>query len=115
MKTVTTLALTAALAFVTMAPAFAQQPRPCAGGQHVCETAHKAPVKSKTKISPRVGNSARNGAPFVRSANSRVAAPPKGHEYRVVKDYLVVSDTRSKKIQRIVGPVSEYQGGAARQ
>ncbi|TRW99375.1 hypothetical protein FNJ84_01490 [Paracoccus sp. M683] len=52
---------------------------------------------------PRVGDSGRSGQPIERARNSRFDAPPRGQEYRVVDEHLVLVDSNSKQIVTVLG------------
>lgn len=125
------VALTASLAMI--APASFAQPRndrPCAPGQRNCtqpapsghsasrsgpqnppratEARRPAPQaqRAQHREAPRIGHSARGGQPFQRAPDSRFNAPPRGQEYRVVNDHLVLVDSRTLKIVSIIGLLS---------
>lgn len=132
----TPLAATFAMASLTAAHAQPKDQPPCPRDQQHCEqpqprensekqdnhtreqparqTRHEQPQRQQPKVAeneghaPRAGDSSRSGRPFERAANSRVSAPPRGQEYRVVDDYLVLSDSDSQKIVNVVGPVSNF-------
>lgn len=53
----------------------------------------------------RLGDSGREGRPFQRSGNSRYEPAPRGQEYRVIRDQLVLVDQKSKRIVSILGPI----------
>lgn len=55
---------------------------------------------------PRIGDSGRGGQGFQRASNSRFKAPPRGQEYRVVNEHLVLVDSRTLKIVTVVGLLS---------
>lgn len=65
----------------------------------------KSQGKSATKTSakPKVGGSAKGGKAFQQGKNSRFSNPPKGQEYRVVDDYLVLADKNTLKVISVVG------------
>ncbi|MFE3837250.1 hypothetical protein [Pseudogemmobacter sonorensis] len=52
---------------------------------------------------PRAGDNGRNGQPFQRATNSRFKAPPRGQEYRVVNEHLVLIDSDTLKIVTVLG------------
>lgn len=62
--------------------------------------AEPAPSRPNT---PRVGEPARNGQPFMRAGNSRFKAPPRGQEYRVVNEHLVLVDSQTLRIVTVLG------------
>lgn len=100
------------LAFAPMT--FAQSPSAvCKAGDIACEQGQKTSSKDKTTLkatasvkakAPKVGQSAKAGQSYQRSTNSRLSAPPKGQEYRVVNDEIVLADTKTKKIVKVLGP-----------
>ncbi len=51
----------------------------------------------------RVGDSARDARPFRPGRDSRVAPAPRGQEYRVIGDRLVLVDPSSQRILSVVG------------
>lgn len=53
--------------------------------------------------SPRPGENARSGRPFQRADNSRFNAPPRGQEYRVVNEHLVLVDSDTLKVVTVLG------------
>ncbi len=81
-------------------------------GEHKPRPAEAPPRNAKGKHAPdgrkalRVGDSIRDGRPFQRAANSRFAAPPRGQEYRVVHDQVVLVDQKTKRIAQILGPAN---------
>lgn len=54
---------------------------------------------------PRPGDNGRDARPFVRAENSRFAPAPRGQEYRVIRDQLVLVDQKTKRIVSVLGPV----------
>ncbi|RWR12284.1 hypothetical protein [Paenirhodobacter populi] len=70
-------------------------------------TTQKAASKSAT-TAPKVGDSAKGGQTFQRASNSRVAAQDSAHEYRVVNSSLVLVNRKSLKIEKVLGPVSQF-------
>ncbi|MFT4012617.1 MAG: hypothetical protein QM682_04260 [Paracoccus sp. (in: a-proteobacteria)] len=54
---------------------------------------------------PRLGESGRDGRVFKRAGNSRYAPAPRGQEYRVIRDQLVLVDKKTKRILSILGPL----------
>jgi len=90
-------------------PATRAEAANCTPGQAKCQQA--AAPSSKTvqnQSAPKIGDSAKSGKAFVRAANSRVSAPPSGQEYRVVKNNLVLMTTKTGKIAKVLGPISNY-------
>lgn len=63
----------------------------------VAETRHKV---------PRIGDNGRGGQNFHRAQNSRFKAPPRGQEYRVVNEHLVLVDSKTLRIVTVVGLLS---------
>ncbi len=53
--------------------------------------------------SPRAGDNGKNGRPYQRAKNSRFKEPPRGQEYRVVNDHLVLVDSRTSKVVSVLG------------
>lgn len=120
------LATTLAASLAT-APAGMAQPRDqshCPPGQRNCTQQHHQPgqgghrtaprtwqhaeaprqaPRAAHREAPRVGQSARGGQPFHRAHNSRFRAPPRGQEYRVVNDHLVLVDSRTLKVVTVLG------------
>lgn len=60
----------------------------------------------KSHAAPKIGASGRQGKPFQRTSDSRFAAPPKGQDYRVVNDHLVLVNKDTLKIVTVVGLLS---------
>ena len=75
-----------------------QAPRPPAPRAHVQAPRHPAP--------PRIGQRAHNAREFTRQQRSRFKAPPRGQEYRVMNDHLVLVDQRSLQVMSVVGLLS---------
>lgn len=71
--------------------------------------AASAPQKA-AHAAPRAGDSARAGKPFQRAAASRFKAPPRGQEYRVVGDHLVLADQKTLQVITVLGLVSALTG-----
>lgn len=63
----------------------------------------QAAPRRDNRPAPHAGASARNGQPFQRAPGSRFAAPPRGQEYRVVNEHLVLVDSRSQNIVTVLG------------
>lgn len=61
------------------------------------ETRHKA---------PRIGDNGRGGQVFHRAHNSRFKVPPRGQEYRVINEHLVLVDSKTLRIITVVGLLS---------
>lgn len=85
------------------------------------DTRHLAPERSRhdqqsrkevrqsrgdERRAPRIGDDAREGQAYLRGKDSRLAAPPRGQEYRVLRDQIVLVDQKTKRIVNVVGPVS---------
>lgn len=75
-----------------------QQGQQQKGQKHQAQNSGKKSAKA-----PKVGSSGRDGKPFQRSSGSRFSAPPKGQEYRVVNDHLVLVNKDTLKIVTVVG------------
>ncbi|UFM67444.1 DUF1236 domain-containing protein (plasmid) [Paracoccus sp. MA] len=94
------------------APPSKDAPRKAKRSEHKPRPAEAPPRNAKGKHAPegrkalRVGDSIRDGRPFQRAANSRFAAPPRGQEYRVVHDQVVLVDQKTKRIVQILGPAN---------
>lgn len=69
-------------------------------------TAQQAAPRRDNRPMPKAGASARGGQPFQRAAGSRISAPPRGQEYRVVNEHLVLVDSRSQNIVTVLGLLS---------
>lgn len=67
------------------------------------EAKGKPPTEGRKAL--RLGDSARDGRAFQRAGNSRYAPAPRGQEYRVVRDQLVLVDQKTKRIVSILGPI----------
>ncbi|MDP3339230.1 hypothetical protein [Frigidibacter sp.] len=66
--------------------------------------AQKAPEHNQKRIaSPRAGDNGKNGRPYQRAKGSRFKEPPRGQEYRVVNDHLVLVDNRTSKVVSVLG------------
>lgn len=69
--------------------------------------AGKAPAhKAVPHKGPQVGDSGHRGKPFHRASNSRFKAPPRGQEYRVLDDRLVLVDKDTLKVVAVLGLLS---------
>ncbi len=55
---------------------------------------------------PKIGDSGHKGQPSRQAGNSRFKAPPRGQEYRVVNDRLVLVDKDTLKIVAVLGLLS---------
>lgn len=75
-----------------------QQGQQQKGQKHQAQNSGKKSAKA-----PKVGSNGRDGKPFQRSSGSRFSAPPKGQEYRVVNDHLVLVNKDTLKIVTVVG------------
>lgn len=71
-------------------------------------TASQKTAPKTTAAAPKVGDSAKSGQSFQRAKNSRVAAPDSAHEYRVVNSSLVLVNRKSLKIEKVLGPLSQF-------
>lgn len=110
------------LASVPMADAQSRNAAQCPRGQERCTVEGQgrpnapAPGQSnagrkddraqENRRAPRAGEHARSGQPFHRAANSRFRAPPRGQEYRVVNEHLVLVDSSTLKIVSVLGLLS---------
>jgi len=65
--------------------------------------AQKRPEPQQRIASPRAGDNGKNGRPYQRAKNSRFKEPPRGQEYRVVNDHLVLVDSRTSKVVSVLG------------
>lgn len=63
-------------------------------------------ARHKALPAPHVGDSARGAQRFERAAHSRLKAPPKGEEYRVVNGHLVLVNSNTLRIISDVGLLS---------
>lgn len=85
------------------------QVQPCPAGTKACVAPIGTPPKATPaqvvppKHAPKPGASGRDGHPFQRAANSRFPAPPKGQQYRVVQDNLVLVDSKTMTIVKVLG------------
>lgn len=71
--------------------------------------APKAPVRIETKKArkgPRIGDHARGGKVFQHSKYKKVKAPPRGQEYRIIDDRVVLVNKDTLRIIAIIGMVS---------
>ncbi len=86
------------------------QPRPQgqqAGQNHRPQGGHGDVNRAQNDHrAPRVGDSGRQGRPFQQASNSRFAPPPRGQEYRVLNDRLVLVDKTTLAIVSVLGLVS---------
>lgn len=78
--------------------------RPGAAPRHDTR-AHGKAVQTRPKA-PRIGDTGRGSQAFHRAQASRFKAPPRGQEYRVVNDHLVLVDSRTLRIVSVVGLLS---------
>lgn len=85
----------------------------CLPGSKACSApVSSAPAKATTKnatktaqvkLPPKPGASGRDGRPFQQASNSRFPTPPKGQQYRVVQDNLVLVDSKTMTIIKVLG------------
>lgn len=61
---------------------------------------------SQTAAAPKIGDSASGKPRFTPPASGKVAAAPKGREYRVVNDRVVLVDSSTARIVQIIGALS---------
>lgn len=52
---------------------------------------------------PRAGESGKHGQRFERAGSSRFKAPPRGQEYRVINEHLVLVDSNTLKVVTVLG------------
>ncbi|WP_313352311.1 hypothetical protein [Paracoccus sp. (in: a-proteobacteria)] len=64
--------------------------------------------KHQAHVTPAIGQSAANAKPFQRAQNSRFASPPRGQEYRVLNDHLVLVDQKTLEVVAVVGLLSAF-------
>lgn len=69
--------------------------------------AHNVPGRPHPQFSVHPGHSAAKGRPFQRGKHSRFNAPPRGQEYRVINDHLVLADSRTLKVVAVLGLMNE--------
>lgn len=112
-----TLTLTAASAGLAQARVTVD----CAPGQRSCvqqepqqqranaprqDAQGATPSTRRDTPAPRIGESGRSGQHFQRAQNSRFNTAPRGQEYRVVNDHLVLVHSRTLAIVSVVGLLS---------
>lgn len=95
------------------AAASAQGKPACAPGSPACTIPADAPRPTtrptgakqpqQVQTAPRKGVSARHAGRFDRAQNSRFKAPPRGQEYRVMNDHLVLVDSRTLQVVTVLG------------
>ncbi|RRH74708.1 hypothetical protein [Falsigemmobacter faecalis] len=126
MKAALALALCAALALPAV-PAMAwQAPRPVAPQAH--HQPHSKPLPPRPQLqpvrphhaarpqpgrpmekaprAPRIGEYLREARPFRPTPGPRFRAPPRGQEYRVANDHLVLVNSRTLQVVAVVGLLS---------
>lgn len=93
-------------------PACRQQDRKCPAPPPQDKQAkpeHRREVRNETRRdgppAPHVGEDARAGRPWTPPRDSRMAKAPRGQEYRVIADHLVLVDKKSHRIVSVVAPV----------
>lgn len=64
---------------------------------------HPRHAAEHRRDTPHIGDSGRGGQAVHRAPDSRFRPAPQGQEYRVVKDYLVLIDSRTQKIVTVLG------------
>lgn len=55
------------------------------------------------RTAPRPGESGWGGQRFERAGSSRFKAPPRGQEYRVINEHLVLVDSNTLKVVAVLG------------
>lgn len=81
-----------------------QQDSPRPGNQEQRPRAGRADQAAQPgRPAPRIGENGRGGRQFERASSSRFKAPPRGQEYRVVNDHLVLVDSNTLKIVTVLG------------
>lgn len=55
------------------------------------------------RATPRPGENGRGGQRFERAGSSRFKAPPRGQEYRVINEHLVLVDSNTLKVVTVLG------------
>ena len=73
---------------------------------------HAAPAERRGKARPdkhrhnlRVGDSGREGRSFQPGRDSNLRPAPRGQEYRVIHDQLVLVDKKHHRIVSVIGPL----------
>ena len=77
-----------------------------AEGKSTAKSPAKSTAKKDGSRGPQVSDSGAKGAPFKQAGNSRFKTPPKGQEYRVVNERLVLVDKQTMQIVTVVGLLS---------
>ncbi len=107
-----TIVLSLGIATATFAPSRdTTKTGDCSTSQTNCNAKQgksKSAATTKTSTAPKAGDSGKSGTVFTRAKSSRVTAAPSGQEYRVVKNYLVLTHTGTGKIAKVVGPIADY-------
>jgi|GEM_PF-5479295 len=85
-----------------------QPPRPHVQPAKPPHAARPQPPKPQAHAPrpPRVGEHLRNARPFQRAPGSRFRAPPRGQEYRVANDHLVLVNSKTLQVVAVVGLLS---------
>lgn len=84
-----------------------QERQTAPSGQHkFIKKGQPAPAARQQHRAPIVGQRAANSRPYQRAHNSRFAPPPRGQEFRLVNDHLVLVDQKTLNILTVVGLLS---------
>lgn len=70
---------------------------------------HNTPTKTQARKAPARGGDGAHGARVTRNANSKFGPAPRGQEYRLVDDHLVLVDSNSKRIQSVLGLMNDFR------
>jgi len=97
------IATIAAMNVTLAAPLVLAESAPrCDPATRACAAPTSAQPKAPGKT-PHPGESARTGRPFQQAAKSRFPTPPAGQQYRVVQDNLVLVDSKTMTIVKVLG------------
>lgn len=122
MKILATMLIAASLLAVPASGAFAQDRNVrCEQGTSCAQNSRNAPAEkfertnqnargaahSVHRTAPKVGDSARNGARFNPPNAAKLERAPNGREYRVINDRVVLVDSSTMKILRVVGALAD--------
>ncbi|AMY67367.1 hypothetical protein [Frigidibacter mobilis] len=88
-------------------PQQGQKSQPGKGSPELGSDRSAAPRPGETPATrvaaPQAGDSGKGGRPYQRARDSRFREPPRGQEYRVVNDHLVLVDSRTSKVVTVLG------------
>ena len=113
----TRLQIAAALALAGLAPvailAAPQGPSPCPAPEG-CEEAvsqDAAPREAVNEVhnaihpqsGPHIGEQAHDSQAFAPAAQDQLRAAPQGHEYRVIGNHVVLVETESQTVSKLIG------------